>query len=92
MNASDKLSKARAGLILDHPFFGALALRLGLVPDPRKSTASVNGKRIAYNPDFVDGLTLAQTKGILAHEVLHVACGHCWRRGVTGASICGRTS
>ena len=79
-NAAVKLKKARAGLILDHPFFGALSMRLVLREDGRLATGAVDGKSIRYNPTWIEGLTLAQTKGFLAHEVLHVAAGHCWRR------------
>lgn len=77
----DKMTKARAGLILDHPFFGSLALRQPLTEDPGIETLATNGTQIIYNPDFVDGLSLDETKGVIAHEVMHVACAHHARRG-----------
>lgn len=76
-----KLTKARALLLLDHPFFGTLATRLQSGFDAEVETAAVNGERIAWNPEWLDGLSLAETMGVLAHEVMHVANGHCWRRG-----------
>lgn len=80
-NARDKLSKARAGLVLDHPFFGSLALRLDLVEDATDNpTAKVDGKRIAYNPDFINGLSLDETKGLICHEIMHCANQHHTRR------------
>ena len=33
-----------------------------------------------YNPDYIESLSTAETVGLLAHEVMHVALGHCWRR------------
>ena len=42
--AEQKIRKARAGLILDQPFFGALALRLQLKADPGCKTAWTDGQ------------------------------------------------
>lgn len=74
-----RLAKARTALVLDAPFFGALALRLRLEPDPSIETACTDGARIKYSPAFIEGLNDAQLKGLLAHEVLHCTNGHPWR-------------
>lgn len=81
MTAAEKITKARAGLVLDFPFFGTIALQMGIKEDPDQPTAWTDGKEIGYNPDFIDGLTLAEVKGLLAHEVMHVALCHHLRRG-----------
>lgn len=81
MKASDIVKKARAGLILDSPFFGSIALRMDLIEDDTCKTFYTNGKVIGYNPQYVDTLTLNQVKGIIAHEVMHVANGHHLRQG-----------
>lgn len=79
--AKDKLSKARAGLILDHPFFGSLALKLDLVEDATNNpTACTDGKQIRYNPEFIEELSLEETKGLLCHEIMHCANQHHLRR------------
>jgi predicted metal-dependent peptidase len=75
------MTRARAALVMDHPFFGALALRLRLIPDASRDTAATDGQVIRYNPSYVDSLSDAQLRGVIAHEVLHCAAGHCWRRG-----------
>jgi predicted metal-dependent peptidase len=75
-----KLLKARIQLLLNQPFFGALALRLKLIPADVR-TLQTNGKVIRYNPAFVDSLTAAELQGCLAHEVLHCALGHHCRMG-----------
>lgn len=80
MNASKKMVAARTGLVLDQPFFGALALRLRLQEDPTCETAWVDGVTLGYNPTFIDEQSLAQTIGLVAHEVMHCALGHPWRR------------
>ena len=81
-----KLRKARAGLILDQPFFGALALRLELRADPSAGTAWTDGKSLGYDPTWIKGLTLDQVKGLWAHEILHCACAHHVRRGQRDAA------
>lgn len=80
MNARKLVLQARAALVLDSPFFGALALRLALEEDPSCDTAWTDGKRIGYNPEYVAQLRPSQLAGLLAHEVMHVASGHPWRR------------
>lgn len=72
----DKLTRARASLILDQPFFGALALRLHLVENENIPTLAVDGKRIIYNPEFIDSLDMSLTKSALAHEVGHCIFDH----------------
>jgi predicted metal-dependent peptidase len=75
-----KLKRARVQLLLKHPFFASLCLRLTLVPGPFPTMAT-NGKFIRYNPSFVDSVTPEELEGVLAHEVLHCALGHHCRRG-----------
>jgi predicted metal-dependent peptidase len=75
-----KLQRARSHLLLNHPFFGSLCLRLKLSRGP-VPTMATDGRRILYNPVFVDGLTPAELEGTLAHEVMHVALAHHCRRG-----------
>ena len=76
-----RLRQAKTNLVLDHPFFGALVMRLGLIPDPTCETLWVNGVVIGFKPDYVMDLTMNECKAGLAHEVLHAANGHTWRRG-----------
>jgi predicted metal-dependent peptidase len=79
-NTAEKLLKSRVRLILAHPFFGTLSLRLKLVQG-NLPTMATDGRRIIYNPAFVDDLNPAELEGTLAHEVLHCALGHQCRRG-----------
>lgn len=75
-----KLVSARTALVLDQPFFGALALRLALREDPGCKTAWVDGRTLAYNPVWLEGLNHEEVVGLVAHEVMHCAAGHPWRR------------
>ena len=76
-----RIVKQREALVLSQPFFGALALCLALVEDPACQNLWVDGVRLGYNPAYVASLDDLELRGVLAHEVLHVANGHCWRMG-----------
>ncbi|WP_028214824.1 DUF2201 family putative metallopeptidase [Paraburkholderia mimosarum] len=76
-----RISKQRSALVLDQPFFGSLALRVKVVEDPACKTFWVDGESLGYNPAFLATLNDLECRGILAHEILHVANGHCFRQG-----------
>jgi len=80
--AAEKMQAARTSLVLDSrtAFFGVLALKLKIVPDPTCERAWVDGVSLGYNPTYIDSLTLDRVKGVVMHEVLHPAMGHNWRR------------
>ncbi|GAB4349741.1 MAG: VWA-like domain-containing protein [Gammaproteobacteria bacterium] len=79
---SQKLTAARARLILDHPFLGALALRLPIEPgDPAWCrTTATNAKTIYVNETYLADLSVAEVEFLLAHEAMHCALGHFHRR------------
>lgn len=83
------LKKARVKLVLDHPFFGVLILHMPCRPGKSPAgTAHVDGTQMVYEPAFVRTLDDEEKMGLVAHEVLHVALGHCfpWRRGRRNAA------
>jgi predicted metal-dependent peptidase len=77
-----KLTAARAKLILDKPFLGALVLRLPIAAaDPNWCpTTATDARKFYYNPQYIDALSMAQTQFMLAHEALHCALSHFARR------------
>lgn len=87
-----KLTKARISLLTNQAFFGTLALRLRLVEmEPEmiafyeqtmgKATMAVDGKKIFYNPAFINELSHNDLMFVLAHEVGHCIFEHIGRRG-----------
>ena len=79
-NIDQKMIHARAAMVLDHPFFGHLALRMKFVEDGKCDTAWTDGKILAYNPHYVKILPFEKLKGLIAHVVMHPACRHHLRR------------
>jgi len=80
--AQERMAKARTGLIISQPFFGMLALRLELVEDPKAASTWVDGHRLGYNPEWVSEQTIEVLEGAIAHQVLHCALGHPFRRAM----------
>ena len=80
--AAIKLAAARARLILERPFIGALVMHLPLVETRGGWCPSVatDARAIYFNPDYVERLTLAEAQFVLAHEAMHCALGHLARR------------
>ncbi|MBF0121204.1 MAG: hypothetical protein HQK79_20415 [Desulfobacterales bacterium] len=80
MRAMDKIVKARSGLILDQPFFGSLSVKLTIKNDPSCQTLWTDGTFLGFNEGYVEKLMLDELKGVLAHEVMHLAFEHQARR------------
>jgi predicted metal-dependent peptidase len=85
----EKLTKARIQLQRSHPFWAYLSLGLrfqnfpkGIADDPHAQTAGVDAHgNLYYNDDFINKLSITDTKTLLAHEVSHVAYSHLLRVG-----------
>ena len=74
------MKKARTALVLDHPFFGSLALRLRFKEDTACADMWTDGKSLGFNPAYAAALPEARLVAAQAHEVMHLAFGHHLRR------------
>src|SRR5215470_2891843 len=75
-----KLAAARARLVLERPFIGALVLHHPLVASARVGTVATDARALYFNPRFIEALSFSATQFVLAHEALHCALGH-FQRG-----------
>jgi predicted metal-dependent peptidase len=87
METDRTLSAALLRLRVKQPFFGALALFARYEVTKTVATAATDGRTIFINPDFWQPLSPAEQDGLLLHELLHAALGHCWRRGVRDPQV-----
>ena len=78
--AEQTMVKARSNLVLKHPFYGVLALKLRLQDHDETGTASVDGRVLRYNSRWVNKFSLTQIEGLVAHEVMHCVFMHMLRR------------
>jgi predicted metal-dependent peptidase len=77
-----KLEKAKAQIVLDHPFFASILLKYPLVERKDIPTLAVDQRgQIYYNPDFVESLPVPQIVWGLCHEVMHRVGQHALRKG-----------
>jgi predicted metal-dependent peptidase len=78
----ERILTARKTLVLDHVFFGALALRMSIVEETRGRTRTMatDGRAIYYDRDYVKSCSDVELLGLLAHEVMHPALQHHTRR------------
>ena len=81
MDATQKLSKGRVGVMLDHCFFGRILYMLGIKEDSSCPTGYTDGRIIGYNKEFIAESSMETVSFFLVHEVCHVAFMHHLRRG-----------
>ena len=77
-----RVSAARARLILDRPFLGALVLRLPFEFSQADwcLTTATDARKIYLNRTYLSQLSLPQIEFALAHEALHCGLTHFARR------------
>lgn len=81
MTQVTKLDKAKAQLVLDHPFFASILLKKPLTADNSIPTLCVNARgAIRYNEKFINSLSVPQIVWGLCHEIGHVIGQHAMRK------------
>jgi predicted metal-dependent peptidase len=85
MEQKDVLQRQVSAAILQlrqrSPFFAALALFARIQMTETVPAAATDGRDIYLNQRFWQGLTPSRRLGLLAHEILHAALLHVFRRG-----------
>ena len=69
----DRITVARVGLLLKHPFFGNMATRLRVKPaNDWLPTAAVDGRNLYFNAQFFNAMENSEIEFVVAHEILEV--------------------
>ena len=76
-----RVSDCVTALLRDQPFFGSLALRLPIRPDPARETLASDGREIRYSPDWIANTDADLIKTAIGRVVLACALKHHTRRG-----------
>jgi predicted metal-dependent peptidase len=80
--AKKMVDKARALIILDHPFFATVMLKHPMTETMRVPTLAVSPRGdIFYNPFFLKDKSVDEVKFGIAHEIMHYVSNHAGRRG-----------
>lgn len=77
---TDKIKRAKIGIVYNHPFFATLLLRKKFIADPSIKTAVTNGPVIRYNPEFFNSLSMDELQGVICKQIAHTGLLHPFRR------------
>jgi len=80
-DAMRKITRARIKMLFNQPFFGVIAMKMGVTITDAIPTMAVDGRNMIANPDFTIKMSEEETIGVLCHEVLHIANLHHLRKG-----------
>lgn len=81
MTAYQLVDNARAVLMTEQPFYATLSLHLELFEDATCKEMWTDGKRLGFNPSFVEGLKPSTLRALVASAVSSCARLHHIRRG-----------
>jgi len=76
MTHEEKLIKAKAKLMLEHPYFGTVTASLKLEKNNEILTFSSNGEMIRYNSEYLDRLSLEEVEFVMANGAMHAVLQH----------------
>jgi len=76
MTYLEKIQKAKARLMLDHPYFGTIASALKLEQNNELLTFSSDGEALRYNSEYIDRLDVAEVEFVMANGAMHAVLKH----------------
>lgn len=71
-----KLSQAKAKLLVDYPYFGTIASKLELVVNDDIQAFKSDGKKLQYSDSFLEDSTLEELEFVLANGAMHSVLAH----------------
>ena len=81
MTAQKKIEKAKARLMLEHPYFGTIASAMDMAPSWDVQTFLSDGKTLKYNSDYFDSASVDDVVFSLANGAMHTLLKHQKRAG-----------
>lgn len=76
MTYVDKIEKAKAKLMLEHPYFGTVASSLKLQQNNELLTFSSDGEVMRYNSEYIDRLEPSEVEFMMANGAMHAVLKH----------------
>ena len=76
-----RLLKSRMRILCNHGFYGLLLMHITFSLDEEIGTATTNGTKIMFSPQFLDEISDSELDFVLMHEILHIVLQHCIRAG-----------
>ncbi len=72
----EKIQKAKAKLMLEHPYFGTIASALKLEQNNELLTFLSDGEALRYNSEYIDRLEVAEVEFVMANGAMHTVLKH----------------
>jgi predicted metal-dependent peptidase len=76
MQLSQKISSAKAKLLVEYPLFGTIASKLKLIPNDDIQAFKSDGTTLEFNSDFFNEISLAQMEFVFANGAMHASLSH----------------
>lgn len=73
LKISEKISRAKAKLLVDYPFFGTIASRLELVQNDDIEAFVNDGIKLQYNSDFINEASVEELEFVFANGAMHAS-------------------
>jgi len=80
MTTHEKISKAKAKLLVEYPYFGTLASRLEFVVNDDLESFKSDGKKLEFREEYLHELELDEVEFILANGAMHAVLAHQHRK------------
>lgn len=75
-NLEQKISHAKAKLLVNYPLFGVLASKLELIQNDDIESFKSNGIKLEYNSDFLGSLESGEMEFVFANGAMHASLAH----------------
>ena len=72
----NKISQAKAKLLVEYPYFGTLASKLELIANEDIQAFKSNGVKLEYNPDFFERIEPEEMEFVFANGAMHASLAH----------------
>ena len=76
MTSLEKIQKAKARLMLEHPYFGTVASSLKLERNDELLTFTSDGEKMRYNSEYLDRLSVTEVEFVMANGAMHSVLQH----------------
>lgn len=76
MQLQQKISQAKAKLLVEYPLFGTIASKLQLIENDDIQAFKSNGITLEYNSDFFHEISLAEMEFVFANGAMHASLAH----------------
>ncbi|MDA3909713.1 MAG: VWA-like domain-containing protein [Sulfurimonas sp.] len=76
MQLSQKISSAKAKLLVEYPLFGTIASKLKIIQNDDIQACKSDGTTLEYNSDFFSEITLNEMEFVFANGAIHASLAH----------------